>query len=98
MNPNLNLTRQYRAQLFDQNGTVTITSASLNDCQKKIANILGGTPRYEQHEGDSNTQSIFSNTHLQGKQPVGWIVEMEVPEVLGVKQVTETRFAAQRAA
>jgi hypothetical protein len=95
---NTNLIRQYRAQLFDENGTTTITSASLADCQRKVASVLGTKPRYEEQGSESNTQSIFSPSHFDGKQPVGWIVEMEVPAVLGVKSVTENRIAAQRAA
>jgi hypothetical protein len=96
MNEN-KLVRQYRAQLFDQEGTITITSASLSDANKKIASVLGSGFRIDQQK-DSKTQLVYTKNHFDGKQPCGWLIEMEVPAVLSVKEVTENRLATQQAA
>jgi hypothetical protein len=93
-----NTVRQYRAQLFDADSTITITSTNSADVSKKIQSILGGTPRFVSTDGDGNVQAIFHDAHLKGTQPCGWIAEWTVPEVLSVKNLTDQRMAAQRAA
>lgn len=72
--------REYRAELTDENGTTTIRTISLGDAQKKLDSLLNGTAHFEQQ--DVHMQFVRDR---KGGAVVGWITEMQIPEVLSVK-------------
>jgi hypothetical protein len=92
--------KQYRAELtIDPETTCTINSSTEDKLIQAVGNLLGGKPpRIEESPSAQNTTLIYHESHMNGNQPVGWIAELEVPQTMSVKNVTETRFAAQRAA
>lgn len=91
--------KQYRAELtIDPETTCTLNSSQEDKLVNAVANMLGGeTPRIEDGPAQ-HTTLIYHKSHFNGTQPIGWIAEIEVPQAMSVKHVTETRIAAQRAA
>jgi hypothetical protein len=91
--------KQYRAELtVSPETTCTITSATEDQLINAVSNVLGGKPPRIESSSADRTSLIYHESHLNGAQPVGWIAELDVPQTMSVKHVTETRFAAQRAA
>lgn len=90
---NNNLVRQYRAELFDENSKVVITSNTLLDVQTKVGNILDSEPRFEQK--NTHTQVILDR---KGGAVVGWINELEVPAIMALRPAAENRELSQQEA
>lgn len=94
-----NLTPQYRAQIFipGSKSLVTITGSNPQDVQGPVSVLLRNKARFEP-QGKSNTILVFSTEHFEGKQPVGWIADYEVPMEMSTAALTEHRLSVQRAA
>lgn len=91
--------KQYRAELtIDPETTCTINSSQEDKLINAVSNVLGRKPPRIESSSAEHTTLIYHDSHLNGQQPVGWIAELQVPQTMSVKHVTETRFAAQRAA
>lgn len=96
MNP-WKLIQEYRAQLTTHNPTcvVSITGATAQDVQNTISTLLKGKSRFENQQ---NTVLVFNAEHFEGKQPIGWIAEYEVPEQMSVQTTTSHRLELLRRA
>jgi len=92
MDPKEKLTRQYHAELFDENGTVTIRSSNVGEVKHKISNLT------ESPAGEAYFEALNARTQVvydrKGGVVIGWISEFEVPESAN----PENRLGMQKAA
>jgi hypothetical protein len=97
---NVQFVKQYRAELtLDSETTCSLNSTSRDALLANVGKVLGGDkPTIQSTGNQEGTELIYYNSHMDGTQPVGWIAEFAIPQGLSVKNVTATRFAAQRAA
>jgi hypothetical protein len=93
---------QYRAELtLDSETTCTINSTNQQAIQANIRNVLKVESLRIEPTDNGRTSLIYGGDEgwrAPGIScPVGWMAELEVPQSMSVRHVTETRFAAQKA-
>lgn len=101
-------TKEYRAKVFLTNNTVvTITGSNQQHTQETIQSLIMGQPNLSQamkgrplkfEQSQEGTLFVYHDSYLNGEQPIGWVTEFEVPEILSVKAITEHRLQQQKAA
>lgn len=108
MDPHLNLNTEYRAKLTLTNHVIcSITGSDRAAVQETVQNLFttqhGLTPvqrgkplRFE--ETENNSTLIFHDSHMEGRQPLGWISEYDIPTEMSVRTISEQRFKAQKVA
>jgi len=96
---NVQFVTQYRAEItLDPETTCVFNSTNEEALLKNIRNVLGGDEPRIEASGQGTTDLVYHHSHFNGRQPVGWIAELSIPQPMSVKNITETRFAAQKAA
>ncbi len=103
---NTQTARQYRAHLTLHNGNLcTVNGPELKEVEQSVQNIILGQAqiplaakakpvRFEQQT--DNSTFIFHESYQTGQEPLGWIVESEVPLSMSVKRLIEQRREAQQ--
>jgi len=85
------IVREYQANLTLTNDTTcTFKGSCLEDIESNISMLLKGGPvRYETREG--NSILIYHDSHSASKEPLGWIVEYEVPHTMRASEQPHLR-------
>ena len=102
------LDTEYRAKLALNNNVVcSITGSDRKAVQDTVHSLITQqshlTAQQKQNpvrfeDTENNSTLIFHNSYFEGKQPMGWIAEYDVPGVMSVQAMTEQCFRAQKAA
>lgn len=93
-------TPEYRAQLTltQPRCVVTITGSSPADVQNTVTGLLRGKTRFDAGQNE-RTILVFNDQHHDGEQPIGWIIEYQVPNAMSVRASVDHRIGlVERAA
>lgn len=98
MEPKENWTHEYQALLaIPGRALITLNANNPQDVQGPISSLLSHKARFEA-QPKSDTILVFSDEHFGGKEPIGCIVDYEIPGSLNRLRYPEMKQAVQRAA
>lgn len=84
-----NLVVEYRAHVQLPNSTCTITAKTVEEAQEHITSLLAGKCVFQ--EVKDGSVLIYHRAFFDGKEPIGWIARLNVPESMSLRARTDIR-------